>query len=312
MKKIIPYNPYFPSYFKEYVNLTQQIVDDAKSIEDFLLYFKPNYHILNAPTQVIHTSNWEEVDQEKLSEDELKAIWVSDGESEGIPYCIPSKLNYRQGYFNPYYSAYCKIGGKFITFPVASTILSRRWVHVGTHDSLNINYDTIESFIFIAQKTSDGYLMFSDQNGLVFKLEEDFARTIGTNQLLILDLIPTRYFSVREWKWTTNTHELIIPNRTIDRRKVITSEILNKREHAWNNAYPLMHEVELQIEDENNSNKFLIEKVFYDEEINIAETRSGELMQTLYYIKHIDEQPSTGILSKPAQEGNTKTSVNFY
>ena len=311
MNKIIPYNPYFPSYFNAYKKLAQEVVDNAASVVDFLLYFKPNYYILNAPASVIHTSNWREIKQNSLTENELNSIWSYE---DGVPYCIPAKLEYRQGYFNPYSTAYCQFKkyneeikqweDDFISFPIASTVLSRQWAHSGTHDYFNNKYNNIDNFIFIAQKTSDGYLMFSDFNGLNFKLQEDFARSVGTNQLLILDLIPTRYFSIQEWEWNSGAVEFAIPNRTINNNKTITSQIINKKQIAWNNAHPLLHEIELYTPVSTGSMTCRCEKIFYDEQTDTAETRNGDIMQTVYYIKHINQQLSIGILPE--------AKINFY
>lgn len=242
MKKIFPFikTKNDKITYLNYSNYLNWIKEEINAMEDYLLYFKPHYEILNAQLDYINTNNWsekstdsastEKINNQNSEQDENFEIKITvtgtnpEGQDiSGDKYLIfPSKLGFRQGFQNTRPEAYlCYFepsqikeydwkGEQWASFiekdnvsfiPPSMIVMSKYWRHSGVQEDSNPEGFGRDKYILISKPSSSWYLINTSKDEINFSFVPSALNDAGSIITFSLELTPSRYINTNRDNW---------------------------------------------------------------------------------------------------------------
>ena len=280
------------TYFN-YSNYLNWIDRDIYSLQDYLTYFNPDFHILNENLLAVQSNDWTKSEIKSDDIEVFKTITIDNENTENkkdIYVCFPADLDYKEGIYNPNIDSYiCLDKSKFTTpstsnelnilindkilipFAVSQIIFAKKWTHKGIQSDTNDIVKSLNHYLIMAQPKAALYLPQNISNGLEFIYVENGQSTLGTNLFFTIELAPTRYFTtdLEDNKWIQGGIQWSLQNAywaSTTANPIL--QIQNAAGQVWTNSYPLMHDIYL-VQD-NIYEDFIFDNDFETNEINIA------------------------------------------
>ena len=169
-------------------------------------------------------------------------------------------------------------GGFLIPISTSQLVISNKWSK-DLQSPLSSSLRTLDSYLILSQPQSAVYIITSKNKKIDFSYALNGQNYYGTNLVFSFELSPSRYFLTKKFSWGTRKLLEIQNARWNLATDVLPSEIniQNVAGQIWTNSYPLMHRMQLEVNEE-------IEEFVFDNYFEVESTNSINHNALLYKI----------------------------